>query len=165
MPREIDRRSCPRRTLGVPRNGGGVDTARRGTRDGGAARPRDGALEACGGALPAILTGLGGGRLSIEAIALGHVILARSAESLDRLREHERVHVRQWELVGARVPDRLRRVVVVGLAAWPRCLPGERLRAGGVEGCAIANDARAARHLVTTIFCAAVLPAMRSCAK
>ena len=80
---------------------------------GGAARPRDGALEACGGALPAILTGLGGGRLSIEAIALGHVILARSAESLDRFREHERVHVRQWERWGPVFP-----IAYVASSSW-----------------------------------------------
>jgi hypothetical protein len=71
---------------------------------GGVARRRDGVLEACGGALPTILTGLGAGRLSIEAIALGHVILARSVEGLDRFREHEHVHVRQWERWGPVFP-------------------------------------------------------------
>ena len=35
-----------------------------------------------------------------EAITLGHVIVGRSAASLDRWRAHERVHVRQCERWG-----------------------------------------------------------------
>jgi hypothetical protein len=59
-------------------------------------RRNAGTLEAHGGALATVLGWLGAGRLRIEAIALGHVILARDAASLDRYRDHERVHVRQW---------------------------------------------------------------------
>jgi hypothetical protein len=40
-----------------------------------------------------------------SAMTLGHVILGRNAELLDRSREHERVHVRQYERWGpAMVP-------------------------------------------------------------
>lgn len=59
-------------------------------------RRHDGTLEAFGGAIATVLGWLGGGRGRLEAITLGHVILARDAASLRRFREHERVHVRQW---------------------------------------------------------------------
>jgi len=58
-------------------------------------RANEGTLEAFGGALASALARLARGRL--EAITLGHVILARDAATLLRYREHERVHVRQWE--------------------------------------------------------------------
>jgi hypothetical protein len=67
---------------------------------GGTAQRRDGVLEASGGALTRLLAGLGGRALRIEALALGHVILAQNPESLDRWREHEHVHIRQWERWG-----------------------------------------------------------------
>jgi hypothetical protein len=35
-----------------------------------------------------------------SAITFGHVVLGVSAEELQRLRAHERVHVRQYELLG-----------------------------------------------------------------
>ncbi len=40
-------------------------------------------------------------RLPFSAIALGHVIIGISHSELDRLRLHERVHVRQYERWGA----------------------------------------------------------------
>ena len=67
---------------------------------GGAVRRHDGTLEACGGALGPILSWWGGRSRRIEALALGHVILARDARQLDEWRAHERVHVRQWERWG-----------------------------------------------------------------
>jgi hypothetical protein len=54
-----------------------------------------GAIEASGGALLARLRWFG-----IEAITLGHVILARDAGVLARWRAHEQVHVRQYERFG-----------------------------------------------------------------
>jgi len=61
----------------------------------------DGVIEACG---PSIawglrhLTLLKGGA---SALTLGHVVLARDVETLDWTRQHERVHVRQYERWGA----------------------------------------------------------------
>jgi len=40
-------------------------------------------------------------RLRFAAITLGHVIVGRSHEVLERLRPHERVHVAQYERLGA----------------------------------------------------------------
>ncbi|MDW8322613.1 MAG: signal peptide prediction [Burkholderiales bacterium] len=69
---------------------------------------RDGwILEFRGGALDRLL------HPWADAIALGHVILARDTPSLDRLRAHERVHVRQYERLG---PFFL--PVYLALAAW-----------------------------------------------
>jgi len=66
-------------------------------------RWHDGVLEACGGFLPALL-----GRMyppmPIAAITLGHVVLARHADELERTRRHERVHVRQYEQWGGFFP-------------------------------------------------------------
>jgi hypothetical protein len=53
-----------------------------------------GVLESTGG----WLSRLWGGK--IEAMTLGHVILARHADALDRWREHELHHVRQYEWFG-----------------------------------------------------------------
>ncbi len=39
-------------------------------------------------------------RLPVEAMTLGHVVIARDAEALDVSRAHERVHVRQAERWG-----------------------------------------------------------------
>ncbi len=63
----------------------------------------DGVLEAAGGLLPPFLTLLNP-RLRIAAITLGHVVLARSRDDLDRTRAHERVHVRQFERWGPFFP-------------------------------------------------------------
>ncbi len=40
-------------------------------------------------------------RLRFAAITLGHVIVGRSHEALESLRAHERVHVAQYERLGA----------------------------------------------------------------
>jgi len=59
-----------------------------------------GVIEAHGGLVTWLLeraVPLAGGA---EALALGHVILGRSAASFERWREHERVHVRQYERWG-----------------------------------------------------------------
>lgn len=62
---------------------------------GGRLRRRGAILEAHGGGLDRLL-----GPWAL-AITLGHVILARDAGSLDRLRTHELAHVRQYEWLGA----------------------------------------------------------------
>lgn len=61
---------------------------------GGHARLVEGVLEAEGGALTWLLPKLGLG-LTPVAMALGHVVVAVNADTLERTRRHERVHVRQ----------------------------------------------------------------------
>lgn len=66
----------------------------------GKVRLVQGVLEVQGGAVGWLLrqaVPLKGGAL---ALALGHVVLGRDAEALDRTRAHERVHVRQAERWG-----------------------------------------------------------------
>jgi hypothetical protein len=58
-----------------------------------------GVIEAHGGWVSALLEKLPV-RGGVEALTLGHVILGRSAAGLERLRSHERVHVRQAERWG-----------------------------------------------------------------
>lgn len=83
---------------------------------GGAARRRDGTLEACGGALGSLMARAAGPR-SLRALALGHVILARDPASLEEFRAHERVHVRQWERWGLLFPFAY---LAASLWAWRR---------------------------------------------
>ena len=66
---------------------------------GGVVRRHAGTLEAHGGAIARVLQWIGFGRI-VDAIALGHIVLARDAGSLDACRLHEQVHVRQWERWG-----------------------------------------------------------------
>jgi hypothetical protein len=66
---------------------------------GGTVRVRGGVIEAQGGIAVRLLRG---GRIHSGGAAgtLGHVILARDAECLERSRDHERKHVRQFERWG-----------------------------------------------------------------
>ena len=64
---------------------------------GGHARKRQGALEFGGGRLGLLLSRL---RFHFVAITLGHVILGLDAATLDAVRAHEQVHVRQYERWG-----------------------------------------------------------------
>ena len=66
---------------------------------GGSIRLRDGVLECVVGSLPRFLRAVGD-RGGIEAFALGHVVVAGSAALMSKSREHERVHVRQYERYG-----------------------------------------------------------------
>jgi hypothetical protein len=66
---------------------------------GGGVQVRGDVVEAWGG-LPGRLLRGSGFRRGGAAAALGHVILARDAESLDRSRAHELAHVRQYERWG-----------------------------------------------------------------
>lgn len=66
---------------------------------GATARRADGALEFGGGGLGRLLRGLPA-RLSFSAITFGHVILGVDHATLAQMREHEQVHVRQYERWG-----------------------------------------------------------------
>ncbi len=67
---------------------------------GGVCTWRQGVLEASGGLLGAWV-----GRASrIEALTLGHVVLAVHGQAQDHWRRHERVHVAQFERWGALLP-------------------------------------------------------------
>ena len=67
---------------------------------GGQVRRHGSTLEAHGGVTGRLLAILAGRARVVDAIALGHIVLARDAESLAACRAHERVHVRQWERWG-----------------------------------------------------------------
>lgn len=66
---------------------------------GGRARFRDGAIEFYGGFVAECVKRLPTG-ITTAGITLGHVILGQTAEGLERVGKHERVHVRQFELWG-----------------------------------------------------------------
>lgn len=59
-----------------------------------------GTIEAHGGWASWLLERAVPGKGGADALTLGHVIVGQSAESLRRNREHERVHVRQYERWG-----------------------------------------------------------------
>jgi hypothetical protein len=65
---------------------------------GASMKPIDGVIEI---SLAALLRRFGLHRMPFRAITFGHVIIGASRASLRRLRPHERVHVRQYELWGA----------------------------------------------------------------
>jgi len=66
---------------------------------GGRVQRRGRTLEFCGGAVPWLLSKCPGGACTL-ALTLGHVVLGRSAAALDLARQHEAVHVRQYERWG-----------------------------------------------------------------
>jgi hypothetical protein len=101
---------------------------------------RDGVLEVSGGRLGrAAEHGWAG---AFAAVTLGHVVLAVSAAQLDRLRRHERCHVRQYERWGLLfVPAYL----AAGAWAWAK---GQGAHAGNpFERQACAQDAADAAAL------------------
>jgi hypothetical protein len=67
---------------------------------GGRARIMDGVVEAHGGAAAFLLRRLVPLHGGASALTLGHVVLGRDPENLERTRAHERVHVRQYEVWG-----------------------------------------------------------------
>ncbi|RMF38097.1 MAG: hypothetical protein D6753_16360 [Planctomycetota bacterium] len=81
---------------------------------GGRVQIRDGTLEFYGGALRWGFQRMPGGR-QIIAMTLGHVILGKSADGLDAARDHERVHVRQFERWG---PAMIPAYLLASLAVW-----------------------------------------------
>ncbi len=66
---------------------------------GGCARVRRGTVEFYGGAVTWFVSRLPV-RPMAHAITFGHTILGRSADDLDTARDHELVHVRQYEIWG-----------------------------------------------------------------
>ena len=60
----------------------------------------DGVVEAHGPTLAWLLTHLVPMPGGMAALTLGHVVVARDAQSLEATRAHERVHVRQCEIWG-----------------------------------------------------------------
>ncbi len=70
---------------------------------GGACQRYGNALEASNGAASRLLW-LMNPWANIEAITLGHVILARNTDTAARLRTHEHTHVRQYERWGVIFP-------------------------------------------------------------
>jgi len=70
---------------------------------GGRVRIVRGVVEASGGLLAPLLS-RGNPWFPIQAITLGHVVLGVSAETLERCRAHELVHVRQYERWGPLFP-------------------------------------------------------------
>lgn len=60
----------------------------------------DGVIEAHGPMLRRALSRLPPLAGGVDAITLGHVVIARDARALEVTRAHERVHVRQYELWG-----------------------------------------------------------------
>ncbi len=66
---------------------------------GSQAQVRQGCIEFYGGPIQRILNRIPPGSAT-SAMTLGHIILGQSPEILDRLREHEQVHVRQYERYG-----------------------------------------------------------------
>jgi len=62
-----------------------------------------GVVEVSGGLLSRLLTRVLPG-VSIAAITLGHVVLARSDDDVSTWRAHERVHVAQWARWGLLFP-------------------------------------------------------------
>jgi hypothetical protein len=66
---------------------------------GGAVVIAEGAIEAEGPLTSCLFS-----RLHIDAIAIGHVVFGLSRDSLIRCRNHERVHVRQYERWGPLFP-------------------------------------------------------------
>jgi hypothetical protein len=66
---------------------------------GGRARVRGRTVEFHGGAVRRFVTCLPGGQL-VLAFTLGHTILGQTAATLDIARDHELVHVRQFERWG-----------------------------------------------------------------
>jgi hypothetical protein len=70
---------------------------------GAKAQARNGTLQVVGGRLSTGIARLPT-RLSIQAFTNGHVIFAVSQVAMDRYREHELVHVRQYERWGLLFP-------------------------------------------------------------
>ncbi|MGE3410103.1 MAG: hypothetical protein AB7I37_25190 [Pirellulales bacterium] len=66
---------------------------------GGRIQRRGPVLECYGGAVTWVVTHLPYGQLTL-AMTLGHVVIGQSAAALDISREHERVHVRQFQRWG-----------------------------------------------------------------
>lgn len=63
-------------------------------------RLEGGVLECVGGRILPLFLSILGLRMQVQAITLGHVVLARNNEAMQTLRAHERIHVTQYERWG-----------------------------------------------------------------
>jgi len=70
---------------------------------GGSVSIKAGVIEAEGGILPFLLSRRRRHSM-IDALTIGHVIMGQNHESLNRCRDHESVHVRQYERWGLLFP-------------------------------------------------------------
>ena len=95
---------------------------------------RDGILEASGGPLGPILRRIYP-PMAIGAITLGHVVLAQDAKSLGRSRQHEQVHVRQYERWGVVFP-----LAYLVASGWALLSGGDPYRDNRFEREAFAAD-------------------------
>lgn len=84
---------------------------------GGAWSVHSGVVEAHGGSVRGVLAHLPFVQGGASAITLGHVVLGRTQQDLDRTRSHERIHVRQYERWG---PVFVVAYVLSGLWVWAR---------------------------------------------
>ena len=84
---------------------------------GGRARRVQGVLEVHGGLVHWLLTRLVPIAGGASAITLGHVVVGRDADCLERCRAHEQVHVRQYERWG---PLMIPAYFASSLVAWLR---------------------------------------------
>lgn len=84
--------AAPNSLLGLVIGGFGLLTGAR-------AQAREGCIEFYGGLVKLFLNNVPPGK-GVAGMTLGHVILGLTPEVLDRVREHEQVHVRQYERWG-----------------------------------------------------------------
>jgi len=77
----------------------------------------DGVLEVHGGDLTKLLSRFSPFLSTISAITLGHVVIGAGLDELERTREHERVHVRQYERWG---PLFIPAYLLAGIWVWFR---------------------------------------------
>jgi hypothetical protein len=78
----------------------GVGVGALGLASGGRVQRRGRVIEFYGGSVAWLLERAPGTGCGAAAMTLGHVVLGRSAAALDATREHELVHVRQYERWG-----------------------------------------------------------------
>lgn len=104
---------------------------------GARASVESGVLEVHGPGIRRLLGALPVG-FRIQAITLGHVVLGRDPECLDRTRAHERVHVEQCQRWG---PLFIPAYLLAGAFAWLR--GGDAYRDNSFERQAYAAEARA----------------------
>lgn len=88
------------RTWALPYTLLGLGLGLAGIATGGKAQVRRGIVEFYGGAVRWILENIPVGSGGASAMTLGHVILGQTTDDLDWARDHEHVHVRQFERWG-----------------------------------------------------------------
>ena len=100
---------------------------------GGRARIRGRVIEFYGGGVKWLLQQFFFGEGAM-AFTLGHTVLGQTDAALDISRQHELVHVRQFERLGAADGTRLPGLLPGALAHGPQALPRQSLRTPGIRG-------------------------------